>query len=130
MQSANVIIFICGAYCISFAIFHCLFWKLFNWKDDLAKLNFANRAVMQIANLRLIYFFLLVGVICFAFPSELITTNLGRFFLGGISLFWFGRTVEQFVFLRRKHKAIHILTFIFIAGIILFALPLLLYFII
>lgn len=121
----QTIIFLCGLYCLGFAIFHTQFWRLFNWKDELGKLSFANKAIMQIANLRLIYFFLFVAVICFVFPDELSTTNLGNFFMIGMSLFWMGRTIEQFIFLKTEHRMIHLLTYLFIIGTILFAIPVL-----
>jgi len=124
MLNAKSIVLICGFYSIGFAIFHLFFWKLFDWKNDLKKLKFGNKAIMQILNIRLIYVFSLVAVICFCFPEELCTTPLGRFFIGGVSLFWLGRTIEQFIFLRVKSRMINILTVIFIIGIALFALPL------
>ncbi len=124
MPTTKLLIYSCGLYSFTFAIFHLLFWRLFDWKNDLKKLTVANRAIIQIANLRLIYFFLLVGLICFLFPTDLISTSFGKFFLAGISLFWLGRTIEQFIFLRVKHKAVHLLTVIFIIGTILFAVPL------
>ena len=80
---------------------------------------------MQILNLRLVYFFLFVGIACFAFPVTLVQTTFGRFFLAGMSLFWAGRAIEQFIFLRVSNKLVHILTAIFILGTVLFALPLL-----
>ena len=120
----KTIIFLCGLYSVAFATFHALFWRLFNWKKELVKLNFANKAIVQILNSRLIYFFLFVAFICFVYPDELLTSNLGKTFLAGLSLFWLGRTIEQFVFLKVKNKFVHILTVIFIVGTILFALPL------
>lgn len=122
----KTLIFFCGLYSVAFATFHILFWKLFNWKKELEKLSFANGAIVQILNLRLIYWFLFVAFICFVYPDELLTSNLGKAFLGGISLFWLGRTIEQFVFLKVKNKFVHILTIIFMCGAILFALPLIL----
>jgi hypothetical protein len=119
----KTIIFLCGLYSIAFAIFHALFWKLFNWKKELGKLSFANRAIVQILNTRIIYFFLFIAFLCFVYPDDLITTNLGKAFLMAISLFWLGRTIEQFVFLKVNNKYVHILTIIFIVGTILFALP-------
>lgn len=122
----KTIIFLCGFYSIALAIFHVLFWRLFNWKKELEKLNFANRGIVQILNTRIIYFFLFVAYICFVHPQELLTSDLGKTFLTGISLFWLGRTIEQFVFLKQNNKYIHILTAIFIIGTILFTLPLIL----
>ena len=122
----KVMIFLCGLYSLGFAVFHSQFWRLFDWKNDLAKLQPANKAIMQIANTRLIYFFLFGAALCFVFPQELSATPLGNFFLIGMSLFWLGRTIEQFVFLRIKHPMVEVLTYIFILGAIMFAVPVLL----
>lgn len=121
----KTVIFICGLYSIAFAIFHVFFWKLFHWKKELSKLSFANKAIVQILNTRLIYFFLFIAFICFVYPDELLSSNLGKAFLAGISLFWLGRTIEQFVFLKVNNRYVHVLTIIFIAGTVLFALPVL-----
>ena len=116
-------IILCGLYSLGFALFHTQFWRLFDWKNDLAKLTPVNKAIMQIFNTRLIYLFLFVAAICFIFTDELSTTPLGRFFLIGMSLFWLGRTIEQFVFLKVDQPMVHLLTYIFILGTILFAIP-------
>lgn len=123
METGTLLVYLCGLYSIGFAVFHMYFWKLFRWKKDLQQLSLANRAIVQIANLRLIYFFIFVGILCFSFPSEMRKTTLGNFFLAGISLFWLGRTIEQFIFLKINHKMVHILSVIFILGIVLYALP-------
>ena len=81
---------------------------------------------MQILNLRIIYYFFFVTFICFVFPTELHSTGLGKVFMAGNSIFWIGRTIEQIVFLRVNHIKVHILTCLFVIGILLFALPLML----
>ncbi|CDN76232.1 conserved membrane hypothetical protein [Elizabethkingia anophelis] len=86
-------------------------------------MSFANKGIMQILNIQIVYYFLFVSLICFIYPNELLNTQLGRIFLMGHSLFWLIRTIQQFIFLRAKHYIIHILTIIFIFGTILFALP-------
>ncbi|CAI9687245.1 hypothetical protein EAVNVH72_03731 [Elizabethkingia anophelis] len=86
-------------------------------------MSFANKGIMQILNIQIVYYFLFVSLICFIYPNELLNTQLGRIFLTGNSLFWLIRTIQQFIFLRAKHYIIHILTIIFIFGTILFALP-------
>jgi hypothetical protein len=121
----GTMIFLCGIYSLGFAIFHTQFWRLFDWKNELPKLKEYNRGIMQIANLRLIYFFLFVAAICFLFPQQILNTGLGHFFLGGMSIFWLGRTVEQFIFLRIDHPMVHFLTYLFLLGAILYATPLL-----
>ena len=113
-----------GVHSLGFALFHLGFWKLFRWKAELAKVGFATRAITQILNLRLIYLFLGVGAACFAFTDELQHSSLGRAVLAFMALFWVGRTVEQFVFLRRHHWLLQLLTALFVLGALLFALPL------
>jgi hypothetical protein len=68
----TTIIYACSAYYLAFALFHIGFWKLFNWKIELSKLNFANSAIMQILNLRLIFMCFLMAFIYFKYPQELI----------------------------------------------------------
>lgn len=118
-------VFACGLHSIGFAIFHILFWKIFKWKEDLKTSSIATRAIVQISNLRLIYIFFGMGVICFSFPDELLQTRLGNVLLGGMSLFWIGRLIEQFIFLRYNRVMIHVLNILFAVGAVLFAVPVL-----
>lgn len=113
----------CALFCFGFAIFHALFWKIFDWPRELEKVSSPMRATVQILNLRLIYVFLAVGVICLAYPLEMRTTPVGRALLIGMSCFWWGRLVEQFIFLRSNHKSVHVLSGVFFIGAILFLIP-------
>ena len=97
---------------------------MFHWPQSLRDTTGANCAILQIANLRLIYLFSGVAVMCFVFPVDLQATALGRAFLLFMSLFWVGRVVEQLIFLRINRPALHLLTALFLLGAILFALPL------
>jgi hypothetical protein len=115
---------LCAVHSFAFAGFHLCFWKLFRWRTDLAKVSPASRAIIQIANLRLIYVFVAVGLLCLIYPQELVRTSVGRAVLAGASLFWIGRLVEQFVFLRVRHPLVHALSAAFACGAVLFALPL------
>ena len=124
-MNKDFIIYLGGLHSLGFAIFHLFFWKLFKWNSDLKNISKPNKAIMQTANLRLIYIFLFFSFVCFFFTEDLYSTRLGKTFLIGISLFWIGRTVEQFIFLNLNHALIHLLTFLFIIGAILFMLPLL-----
>lgn len=122
----KTIIFFCGLYNIAFALFHLSFWKLFDWDSQLKKMTFANRGILQILNIQIIYYFVMTATICFVFSEELVTTTLGKFFLTGTFIFWIIRTVQQFIFLRANDYKIHALTIIFLLGSILFLLPVLL----
>lgn len=121
----EILVYLCGLHSLGFAIFHARFWKLFDWPDTLRQTNVATRAVTQILNLRMIYVFLGIAGLCFFLPNDLLHTRLGHAVLAGMSLFWIGRTIEQFVFLRINRPMVHALTVMFIVGAVLFGLPLL-----
>ena len=121
----KVFVWLGGAHSLAFAVFHLGFWKLFGWRQTLRTATVADRAILQILNLRLIYVLVGVAVLCFAFTDELLHTGLGRALLLGMSLFWVGRTIEQFVFLRINRPFVHVLTALFVVGAALFAAPLL-----
>ena len=124
MQIAEWLLRIGGLHCLAFAVFHLAFWRLFHWKDELAKLGTANRAIMQILNLRLVYVFLGMGLLSLAFTRELLDTRLGHVVLAFMALFWLGRSVEQLVFLRINDWRVHLLTALFVLGAVLYAVPL------
>ncbi|MEK7724760.1 MAG: hypothetical protein AAB336_10455 [Acidobacteriota bacterium] len=117
------LIYIGGVYCLIFAIFHLAFWKLFDWKNDLPKLNAVNRGVMQVLNLRLTYVFFVVAFLSFFFADDLINTKLGNVILGSISIFALMRAVEQLIFWEIEKIGIAFF-FIFLLGAGIFAVPL------
>lgn len=121
----RTMLLLCAVHCVALGAFHLGFWHLFGWKRELAKLGAANRAIMQILNLRLTYVFFAMAALCLLYPEALATTPLGRAVLVMMVLFWLGRIVEQLVFLRGlRHPAVHALTAVFALGAVLFALPL------
>jgi len=115
----ELIIIACGIFNISFGILHTFFWKMFDWKHDLPKLSYYNRATLQILNLRMIYVFLSVGIILILFRESVIETSLGRVIFVGILLFWTGRLIEQFIFLKEKSKKSVALAIVLLFGVIL-----------
>jgi hypothetical protein len=115
----TTIIYACSAYYLVFALFHIGFWKLFNWRTELNKLNFANRAIMQILNLRITFMCFLMAFIYFKYPQELINSPLGNALLIGMFLFWAGRTIEQFIFFKSTNKYVNFMTGVFILGTVL-----------
>ena len=121
---------LCAAHSFAFAAFHLGFWRLFDWREQLPRLSTANRAILPILNLRLIYMFAGIGALCLAFPADLTTTALGRALLLGMSGFWLGRLIEQLVYLPlhrsvsgRARLAMIALTSLFALGVGLFAWP-------
>jgi hypothetical protein len=123
-MSQDLPLLLCALHSFAFAAFHLAFWRLFGWKRELVKVGLPTRAIVQILNLRLVYVFAGVGTLCLLFPQELRGTPLGRAVLWFMLLFWVGRTIEQFVFLRVNRPLVHALTALFVLGAVLFALPL------
>lgn len=115
----------CAIHSFGFALFHLGFWGLFGWPRTLAGTTRANRAILQIANLQLVWVFTAVGLLCLLYPAELATTPPGRAVLAGMAIFWAIRTVAQFVWLRMHHPLVHALTALFVLGMLLFIAPLL-----
>jgi hypothetical protein len=112
-----------GFYNLAFAVFHILFWKIFDWKSELSKVSFLNRAIMQVLNLCLTFCFLMFSYISIFHTSELLTTDLGHAVLIGISSFWLLRALEQVIFFKLKHWGSIVFLLAFIAGTIIYAMP-------
>lgn len=51
MNRSIALIMIGGIYAFGFLIFHLMFWKIFKWKEQLAKIWPANSAILQVENL-------------------------------------------------------------------------------
>lgn len=105
---------------IVFALFHLLFWKLFDWVQDLKNLSHTNKSVMQILNLRLIFVFLIFAYISYFNTSDLLSTKLGLTMLVAIALFWGFRAVEQIFYFGVNKIASNILLLLFIFGALLY----------
>ncbi len=117
-------LFLCAAHSFGFALFHLGFWRLFDWPRTLQATTLPNRAILQIANVQLVWVFTGVGLLCLLFPDDLAGTPLGRALLAGMSAFWLVRLAGQFVWLRLHHPLVHVLSLLFALGAVLFALPL------
>ena len=110
-------------YNLMFALFHMMFWRIFNWKSELSHLNFMNRAIMQVLNLCLTFCFLTFSYVSWRHASELLTTPLGHTVLAGIAAFWFLRAIEQIVFFKLKHWGSILFLLAFVCGTVIYAIP-------
>ena len=121
----KTVLLLCALHSFGFALFHLGFWRLFGWPRTLQSTTLPNRAIVQIANVQLVWVFTGIGLLCLLYPWELVATPLGRAVLMGMALFWAIRVVGQFVWLRVRHPMVHVLTALFALGTFLFAAPLL-----
>ena len=123
-MSIDSIFLLCGIFNIGFALFHIFFWKIFRWKADLRSLAPANRGIMQVMNLCLIYLFFCFGAATIYYRSALLATELAKTVLLFISVFWLIRAIEQPIFFHIKSRISQILFIIFIIGSLLHLIPL------
>jgi len=114
-----------GIYSIAFAVFHLLFWRIFNWSEDLRSLSFLNRAIMQVLNLTLTIVFISFAYISLAHTNDLLTTPLGKSLLIFISLLWFARAAMQPIFFKLRHWGSIAFLLLFISGGVLYGIPVL-----
>lgn len=105
-----------GVLLIALALFHVVFPKQFNWKNELAGLSLINRQMMQVHTFFIALVVLLMGLLCVTSSTELQETVLGRKICWGLAVFWFFRWVIQFKGYsaelwkgKRKETTIHIL---------------------
>ena len=112
-----------GIYCLGFVIFHLMFWRIFNWSEDLESLSFINRAIMKVVNLSLTFVFVIFGYISLFHSRELLETALGHSLLVLIALFWLLRAIEQAVFFKLNHWGSVMFLVVFLAGAVLYGIP-------
>jgi hypothetical protein len=80
------------------AVFHMMFWKIFNWKESLQSLDSLQRAIMQVLNIHLILAMVLFAYLSLFKIEELVSTGIGQTFLLFIAVFYFIRIINQFIF--------------------------------
>jgi len=117
-----VLVLLAAIFNAGFALFHLFFWRIFKWRSELPRLGFANRGIVQVLNLCLTYFFTLAAVLLLVFPSELISSGLGRAVLLGLAGFWTLRAAYQPMFWGLRHRLSVALFGIFVAGALLHSL--------
>ncbi len=123
-MNVNYLLYSCSIFNIILVIFHLSFWKVFKWKETLAKGTKANAVATQIMNIQLIIWFAIMAFIYLFYTDELIHTKLGHALLIGYALFWIIRFIQQFIFLKIKGSFVIKLTILFLTGAIIHTLPL------
>lgn len=80
------------------AVLHVTFWNAFNWSAQLTELSVMNSNIMQMLNLFVIVFFTYVGLLLLLKPTDLVSSPMGRHFLGLLSILWTARLAMEFYF--------------------------------
>ncbi len=122
-MNSEVWIVIGGIYHLLLIVFHLMFWKIFDWRRDLASLGFLNRQIMQVLNLCLIFVFVIFAYVSFEHSAELLSTGLGQALLLLIAVFWFARAIEQVIFFRLRRLLSIGFLLAFVLGGLLYLYP-------
>jgi hypothetical protein len=123
-MNAEYLLIAGGLFNVVFALFHLLFWKLFRWHEELAKLSGLNRAIVQVLNLCLTFVFVIFAYVSFAHAGELLGTALGRSLLLLIGTFWYLRAIEHVWLFRVRSRVSHVFLVLFLIGGSLYVIPL------
>jgi hypothetical protein len=112
-----------GIYNIGLILFHLSFWRIFNWNEELGRVSFLNRAVMQVLNISLMFAFVIFAYISLVHTSELLQSALGNSLLVLMALFWLARSVQQVMFFKLQHWLSWLFLLLFFSGFLLYAIP-------
>lgn len=105
-------------------IFHVLFWRLFDWSNDLESINKVNKSIMQVLNLCLMLCFLIFAYISLIHTDDLLGSALGKTMIAGMAAFGVIRFLLQFPFFElRLFRSKLVLFGAFLIGIV-YTIPL------
>jgi hypothetical protein len=110
------------------ALFHIVFPKMFNWKENLSELSGDKKFIIEqnlhIMNICLLLFWLVFAIVPFFFSSELLTTSIGKSILVLIIVFWIIRIfILQPIYVGIKTKESWQMIIFFLFGFIFFVIP-------
>ena len=88
---------IIGFSLIALALVHVIFPRYFDWVNELKPLSLVNREMMYVHTFFIALAVLLIGLLCFTSPTELVQTVLGKRICLGLGIFWGIRLVIQFI---------------------------------
>ena len=112
-----------GIYNIVLVVFHLLFWRIFNWGEDLRTLTFLNKAIMQVVNLSLTFVFVIFAYVSLMHSAELLASPLGKSLLILMAVFWFFRSIMQATFFKLKNWESVAFMIFFFSGGVLYGIP-------
>ena len=85
-----------GVLLILLALLHAVFPRYFKWSEELRSITLLTRQIHYIHTFFIALTVLLMGVLCLAASTELLTTSLGRKICLGLLIFWLARLLIQF----------------------------------
>ncbi len=104
-KNMNQLLRIGGVLNILLAVFHFMFWKLFDWPTTLGCLLDTQQAIMQVLNIHLGLVIAFFGYVSLFYPDDLLNSKIGKHLLLLIALFYLVRTVNEGIFFGVSHPA-------------------------
>jgi hypothetical protein len=98
-----------------FAIFHMVFWRLFNWPASLEPAGRVNAGIIQVLNLCIIFIFLGAAA-AQVLAAEMFKESDAEPFMLGIAVFWIFRALLQPFFFTLRDWRSALLLVLFLAG--------------
>lgn len=98
MKTNLLLIRIGGIMNLLAAILHLSFWNVFDWAHELAKLSIMNSNIMQMLNLFTIVFLIYIGLLLLLQTKKVVSTFMGRHFLGMLTTMWAARLAMEFYY--------------------------------
>ncbi len=90
----KILLYVSGFISLSYVIVHALFWKIFNWNEELARLSTANKGIMIMLDIGITYFFLFSTLISIYLAGK----KEFRFLEKTIIIFIAGMYILRFIF--------------------------------
>jgi len=101
MVFAEASLLLGGTFTLFMAVFHCFFFRRFNWEKEYAKISGTNQRIFFTIHLALlILFFIMAAITIFCYRELSQGQGLSFWLLLGFSLFWFWRTIWQIVYFK------------------------------
>ena len=97
MRKERIFIRIAGSITVLFALFHLMFYWMFNWKTALKCLDLNNFAIFHTFNVIMDIMFILFAVLSLFFTSKLITETTGKIWLLFMSSVYVVRIICEFL---------------------------------
>jgi hypothetical protein len=97
-QFRRTFVIIGGVIFVIMGMFHLSFWVLFDWQNELYKLNQINNNIMQMLNIVCSFFMFSFSYMMLMYNSRVLNSKLGRSILIISSGFFMIRALIEFAF--------------------------------
>ena len=105
MILGNICILSGGVLTVLMIVFHCFFYKLFQWEKDFKEISVRNKKILVTIHLALIGAFFIFSFISLFFYNQLNSLEPFNFsILLLLALFWFLRCIWQIFYFRQTKK--------------------------